>query len=44
MSLQMVGFHLYVESKEQKEQTNQKQTHKYGGQSGDRQREGGLRG
>ena len=31
-----------MESKEQKEETNQKQTHKYRGQSGDGQRGGGL--
>ena len=31
-----------MESKEQKEQTSQKQTHKYRGQSGDSQRGGGV--
>ena len=36
-----IWFHLYAESKgEKKEQTNQKQTHKYSGQFGDGQRVG----
>ena len=37
-----IWFHFYAKSKEQKEQTNWKQTHKYRGQSGDDQMGGGL--
>ena len=33
--INIIWFHLYAKSKEQKEQTNQKQTHKYRGPSSD---------
>ena len=39
-----IWFHLYAVSKEQTEQTNQKQTHKYNGQFSDGQRGGDLGG
>ena len=39
-----IWFDLYAVSKEHKEQSNQKQTHKYSGQFGDGEKEGGWEG
>ena len=41
-TINTIWFHLHAESKEQKEQTNQKKTQKYRGQSGDSHRGRGF--